>query len=529
MLSHLLSIVVKVLFTGVLLLVITLCGLEIWRLWFDRTLVLVPFGYIRNGEPATEAGQNFTQLVSQDLNHLRDIYTGRLSNGDVLIPSTDQLGRGEDIPLPELRESVLSSIEIEAYGIHLSTIFRSLFRQIEQPNVIVGSISESSRGIDVYAELRNVAPDVGAKMGQGRWYFSEMKDVNDASFALACRIFRILLARESPVYANVSDAEFCVFTRSLQSYQRYRSRLATMASEEEIKESLTAADHLISELSNRNSRFPFVYKLEAYIFREQGNLEEAEKALTRYLELLDNYDETDKDGEEFLSALRGEKPPAEVKVSQTAQDLKLRDRKRPIQPGTSVSSIETTAGTICCIVRDKEGVLYVLSADHVLLGDIGTPVVQPGLFDGGQASDQIAEIAHRIAPQPDKKNQVAGAIARLRQGVEANPEIPGIRRTNGIATSVQPGEVVRIVGRTSGVAEGQVERVNVTAQISSPEPMTFTGLIQTSPMSAAGDSGAPVLTEDGRLVGFIYAGSSVASLVMPIQPVLQALKVELVQ
>jgi hypothetical protein len=49
-----------------------------------------------------------------------------------------------------------------------------------------------------------------------------------------------------------------------------------------------------------------------------------------------------------------------------------------------------------------------------------------------------------------------------------------------------------------------------------------------SGMSAGGDSGSAVVDEDGLVVGLLYAGSGSATLINPIQTVLQLLQVELV-
>ncbi len=58
-------------------------------------------------------------------------------------------------------------------------------------------------------------------------------------------------------------------------------------------------------------------------------------------------------------------------------------------------------------------------------------------------------------------------------------------------------------------------------------PLTFSGLISTTPMSQPGDSGAPVLTADGRLVGYVFAGSHQETYLMPAVAVLKALGVTL--
>ena len=57
---------------------------------------------------------------------------------------------------------------------------------------------------------------------------------------------------------------------------------------------------------------------------------------------------------------------------------------------------------------------------------------------------------------------------------------------------------------------------------------TFTNQLMASGMSAGGDSGSAILDEDGLVVGLLYAGSGQATLINPIQTVLNLLKVELV-
>jgi S1-C subfamily serine protease len=54
-----------------------------------------------------------------------------------------------------------------------------------------------------------------------------------------------------------------------------------------------------------------------------------------------------------------------------------------------------------------------------------------------------------------------------------------------------------------------------------------------APFSRGGDSGAPVLSTDGKLLGMVFAGSEAPggeiTFALPIGPVLKALEVELAQ
>jgi hypothetical protein len=58
--------------------------------------------------------------------------------------------------------------------------------------------------------------------------------------------------------------------------------------------------------------------------------------------------------------------------------------------------------------------------------------------------------------------------------------------------------------------------------------VSFADVIQTTAMSAAGDTGAILMDEERRAVGMLFAGSSSITLFLPIRRVLDALGVTLV-
>jgi hypothetical protein len=218
-----------------------------------------------------------------------------------------------------------------------------------------------------------------------------------------------------------------------------------------------------------------------------------------------------------------------------------RQRLRPLQPGTSISDdgIERV-GTICCLVRDRGGSkVYLLAADHSILGPrptVGSPVVQPAVLDGGDPrADSVARVARWVPIQtgPETVNRVAGAIAELVPGVEWEGGVLGSGRIRGTAEP-KLGQKVFLVARTSALNRGKVSAFDVTVSIQLENGRAlFEGLIvvegEAAQFSQAGDSGAPVLTEEGDLLGFVFAGNREVTYVMPIQPVLEALNVELVR
>ena len=245
-----------------------------------------------------------------------------------------------------------------------------------------------------------------------------------------------------------------------------------------------------------------------------------------------------------------------------------RDRWRPvIPPGVSLGHINVTAGTFGCLVQRADQ-LFILSNNHVLANvnqaQRGDPILQPGRHDGGTPQDQVATLAdyipldfgggaptcnlagavekslnalagalgssHRLLTyqQTAGRNQVDAALAQPNDPRAVTPEILGIGRPRGTRAATL-GTAVKKSGRTTGYTQGLITQIDVTSQVAyGPGQATFYGQLMASGMSAPGDSGSAVLDMDNYVIGLLFAGSDAATLVNPIQPVLQALNVQIV-
>jgi hypothetical protein len=88
---------------------------------------------------------------------------------------------------------------------------------------------------------------------------------------------------------------------------------------------------------------------------------------------------------------------------------------------------------------------------------------------------------------------------------------------------------VHKTGRTTDYTRGRITQIDVTTSVDyNGRLATFTNQLMATGMSAGGDSGSAVLDEEGYVIGLLYAGSSRATLINPIQTVLEMLRVELV-
>jgi hypothetical protein len=245
-----------------------------------------------------------------------------------------------------------------------------------------------------------------------------------------------------------------------------------------------------------------------------------------------------------------------------------RDRWRPvIPPGVSLGHINVTAGTFGCLV-ERGNELFILSNNHVLANanqaQPGDPILQPGRHDGGNPEDQIATLAdyvpldfggsvptcnlasavekalnalagaagssHRIMAyqQTEGRNQVDAALAKPSAPDSVTPEILSIGRPQGTHQATL-GTSVKKSGRTTGYTEGRIIQIDVTSQVAyGPGQATFYSQLMATGMSAPGDSGSAVLDMENYIIGLLFAGSDSATLINPIQPVLQSLNVNLV-
>lgn len=246
---------------------------------------------------------------------------------------------------------------------------------------------------------------------------------------------------------------------------------------------------------------------------------------------------------------------------------------RPAPGGCSVGHFQVTAGTLGCWVK-KAGQWMMLSNCHVLanLGDckIGDPCLQPGVYDGGTVeNDEIAKLHEfvpiemvgestcpiggataklfnfiagllgrktRLIPMTQAENTVDCALAKP----EREEDVLG-RILEDDATLIKvEGETepelnlaVKKSGRTTGTTHRKISQLKVTANVNMGDGKTaiFTDQFAIehpadAPFSQGGDSGSAILTEDNKIVGLLFAGSSTLTIANRWNNVKEALKLD---
>lgn len=249
----------------------------------------------------------------------------------------------------------------------------------------------------------------------------------------------------------------------------------------------------------------------------------------------------------------------DVKETGTIKALKARtDRWRPALGGVSIGHEWITAGTLGCLVSRK-GEVFILSNNHVLADSnnapLGSPILQPGKYDGGGLIDRIATLesfvplvfvgsdegckigqtlakmanffarkAHRhtrlnAISTREVTNRVDAAIARPVDLNMVKNEILELGKISGWENA-DLGMKVKKSGRTTGVTSGEITQVDVMTNVQYGEKIAlFVDQLMIEPggFSGGGDSGSAVLSEDNNLVALLFAGSDECTVINPIE------------
>jgi hypothetical protein len=178
----------------------------------------------------------------------------------------------------------------------------------------------------------------------------------------------------------------------------------------------------------------------------------------------------------------------------------------------SIGSVQITAGTNAGRVIDlATGLKMFLSNRHVFWGEKGTPVVQPGVYDGGSdPDDRVATIERwaELKPPPDT-NLVDAALGLPTSQEIVSDEVLDIGLVNAVEDA-KVGTRVAKSGRSSNYAEATITDVNASVKVDGYDwgETVFEDQIITDYLGAPGDSGSCVVNVATKnAVGLLFAGS----------------------
>lgn len=225
-------------------------------------------------------------------------------------------------------------------------------------------------------------------------------------------------------------------------------------------------------------------------------------------------------------------------------------RLRPAPLGYSVGHPSITAGSIGAQVVNGIGSVFVLSNNHVLAnsndGSIGDPILQPGPYDGGTSSDQIATLyAFKPIDFSGGNNSFDAAIALSSTANlgNATPTDDGFGTPSAAIYGDANGDGVfdnknallnlnvQKYGRTTRLTRGRITGINATIDVCYEVVFIFCVksahyvdqfVIGQAGFSDGGDSGSLIVSDDAdkKPVALLFAGSDAETIANGIDLVL---------
>lgn len=198
-----------------------------------------------------------------------------------------------------------------------------------------------------------------------------------------------------------------------------------------------------------------------------------------------------------------------------AGDPEYARRRRPLRAGYSLGLLRRV-GTLGLVVRRVEAPdrLCLLSSSHVLNSRLdGRPyaIYQPGGRDRETRDEPVAKASRFACPDRARDNVVEAGLAEPLPGVEVDTEHP-LGPLRGVAAEVKPGQRLWKVGRTSGLACGEVIATDWRGIVRFRYGrFPYAGQLvigSERPVSLDGDSGSVWITESGEVAAISFAGEA---------------------
>ncbi|MBY5721773.1 hypothetical protein HFO33_35365 [Rhizobium leguminosarum] len=323
----------KVVYSTILVAIVGVGTLELYRLWFDRTLEVQVFKYMEERTPKEESGTAFTWALLEKHAALR----ARFKQAEAEDIEAETVYRTKDDSPIRGTDSVLSELNITVSQFNVTAFLNYLRRWVSSPQELRGLVSSDKIGdrerFTVSADVRG-GPKVLAdgKPASASIRFSKLASVDDAVFQMACHLIWLSAASHQEQLAIVGRDEFCLWARYWNDFLDLKEdadRNGGLSSE-----SAAALDTLITSASDqvkRPANYPRFRDLRAdmYEFRAAWASDDQKARNDRVAAQRDHFD--------YLKSLNADKRDV-FDISRMASDPNLNRILAAMRPALPVKT-----------------------------------------------------------------------------------------------------------------------------------------------------------------------------------------------
>lgn len=212
-----------------------------------------------------------------------------------------------------------------------------------------------------------------------------------------------------------------------------------------------------------------------------------------------------------------------------------RKREKIIRLGISACGASSTACSLTALYKKGKDILVGVPGHCTAFADtckvpLSEMLVHPSPIDGGTSNDIVADLYECYDYYAKDYITVDQCLFKLRPGIAYEASIFGNGPVKGYLPQkdVKPGAVVHKSGRTTGITNGVVISTNTVIDIDFIcRVFEVRNAVVITAMSQPGDSGAPVYTDDGKIIGYVIGGTDLITVSGSIEGVLKYFNVEL--
>jgi hypothetical protein len=421
--------------------------------------------------------------------------------------------------LPEIArwQTVLSDIELKIQGFDLGRLVGQLRASVSPPDEISGFVEKTGGTVRASVNWPGRTMANGAVM-EAPFETGQLSGEASAALAIAASIVWAQAANAEPGFAKIPRQVFVAWALTWWDYRQIRAReaLGEELSDEDKKRWLQAR-RLVDSLIGQAAKYPEIWRLRADIIDAafNGVVSDRDKEIARA------------DRQQYETAMGVSFGTISANASvHGAPTVRQAPRPQPSLPIWARSASKTpdapftVSMTVTAIVVDSSGKRSLLLPAYAIFDRSGDGETEFAMTPVGPVVARASKRDIIYNTASGSRDEAGVLLATLEQNAAADNILAG-RTLTEIARIPAKGATIKLFSSGQSKKAGPVTKTGVIQDIVGPFMVTDGRVTEN------GDGGAPVLDENGALVGMGYIGTSSESRLLSVNWVVEQMRIKL--